>query len=159
MVILVKHFVNLISNNNRLILNSTYHNKDHKKVITDLIGKPYSFFEAIKLKGVGSKRMIINKVSPNLQPYLNRVSDINYTNIEMRPGGIIIYINKGLQNFSWVIPYYQLVLYKTDGTSIHAQGKFINFKNNKMFKENKAFFNRLLDIKVVYDERFNFIDI
>tara|TARA_R110002012_G_scaffold242788_1_gene417218 strand:- start:42341 stop:42817 length:477 start_codon:yes stop_codon:yes gene_type:complete len=158
-VILVKHFVNLISNNNKLILNSTYHNKDHKKVITDLIGKPYSFFEAIKLKGVGSKRMIINKVSPNLQPYLNRVSDINYTNIEMRPGGIIIYINKGLQNFSWVIPYYQLVLYKTDGTSIHAQGKFINFKNNKMFKENKAFFNRLLDIKVVYDERFNFIDI
>lgn len=159
MVILVKHFVNLISNNNKLILNSTYHNKDHKKVITDLIGKPYSFFEAIKLKGVGSKRMIINKVSPNLQPYLNRVSDINYTNIEMRPGGIIIYINKGLQNFSWVIPYYQLVLYKTNGTSIHAQGKFINFKNNKMFKENKAFFNRLLDIKVVYDERFNFIDI
>lgn len=158
-MILVKHFVNLISNNNKLILNSTYHNKDHKKVITDLIGKPYSFFEAIKLKGVGSKRMIINKVSPNLQPYLNRVSDINYTNIEMRPGGIIIYINKGLQNFSWVIPYYQLVLYKTDGTSIHAQGKFINFKNNKMFKENKAFFNRLLDIKVVYDERFNFIDI
>jgi len=77
----------------------------------------------------------------------------------MRPGGIIVYINKGLQNFSWVIPYYQLVLYKTDGTSIHAQGKFINFKNNKMFKENKAFFNRLLDIKVVYDERFNFIDI
>ncbi len=158
-MILVKHFVNLISNNNKLILNSTYHNKDHKKVITDLIGKPYSFFEAIKLKGVGSKRMIIDKVSPNLQPYLNRVSDINYANIEMRPGGIIVYINKGLQNFSWVIPYYQLVLYKTDGTSIHAQGKFINFKNNKMFKENKAFFNRLLDIKVVYDERFNFIDI
>lgn len=141
-----------------MILNSTYHDKGHKEVISDLIGKPYSFFQAMRLKGVGSKRMVINETSPNLQPYLNRVSDINYANIEMRSGGIIIYINKGLQNFSWVIPYYQLVLYKTNGASIHAQGKFINFKNNTMFKENKIFFKRLLDAKVVYDQRFNFID-
>jgi len=73
-----------------LILNSTYHEKNHKQIIADLIGKPYSFFEALKLKGVGSKRMIINEVSPNLQPYLNRVADSNYANIEMRSGGIII---------------------------------------------------------------------
>jgi len=141
-----------------LILNSTYHDKEHKEVISDLIGKPYSFFEALKLKGIGSKRMIINEVSPNLQAYLNRVSDVNYANIEMRSGGIIIYINKGLKNFSWIIPYYQLVLYKTNGASIHAQGKFINFENNNMFKENKAFFKRLLDAKVIYDQRFNFMD-
>ncbi|WP_417199771.1 hypothetical protein [Bizionia sp.] len=141
-----------------MILNSTYHDKEHKEVISDLIGKPYSFFEALKLKGIGSKRMIINEVSPNLQAYLNRVSDVNYANIEMRSGGIIIYINKGLKNFSWIIPYYQLVLYKTNGASIHAQGKFINFENNNMFKENKAFFKRLLDAKVIYDQRFNFMD-
>ncbi|WP_417197402.1 hypothetical protein [Bizionia sp.] len=134
-----------------MILNSTYHDKEHKEVISDLIGKPYSFFEALKLKGIGSKRMITNEVSPNLQSYLNRVSDVNYANIEMRSGGIIIYINKGLKNFSWIIPYYQLVLYKTNGASIHAQGKFINFENNNMFKENKAFFKRLLDAKVIYD--------
>ncbi len=141
-----------------MILNCTYHDKEHKEVISDLIGKPYSFFEALKLKGIGSKRMIINEVSPNLQAYLNRVSDVNYANIEMRSGGIIIYINKGLKNFSWIIPYYQLVLYKTNGASIHAQGKFINFENNNMFKENKAFFKRLLDAKVIYDQRFNFMD-
>ncbi|MFC5194841.1 hypothetical protein ACFPH8_05825 [Bizionia hallyeonensis] len=148
----------MILNKPNLILNSTYHDKEYKEVISDLIGKPYSFFEALKLKGIGSKRMIINEVSPNLQAYLNRVSDINYANIEMRSGGIIIYINKGLKNFSWIIPYYQLVLYKTNGASIHAQGKFINFENNNMFKENKAFFKRLLDAKVVYDQRFNFMD-
>ncbi|MFD2550677.1 hypothetical protein ACFSQP_02495 [Bizionia sediminis] len=142
-----------------MILNSTYHEKDHKKIIEDLIGKPYSFLEAFKLKGIGSKRMIINETSPNLEPYLNRVSDVNYANIEMRPGGIIIYINKGLQNFSWIIPYYQLVIYKTNGASIHAQGKFINFKNNTTFKENKKFFKRLLQNKIDYDERYKFIDL
>ncbi|EGV43876.1 hypothetical protein BZARG_2461 [Bizionia argentinensis JUB59] len=142
-----------------MIINTTNNDKDNRELIADLIGKPYSFLKSIRLKGIGSKRMMIEAVSPNLQFCLNHVDDINYANIEMRSGGIIIYINKGLQNFTWVIPFYQLVLYKTDGTSIHAQGRFINFKNNKLFKENKCFFKRLLEMKLVYDERFNFRDI
>lgn len=142
-----------------LIINTTYNSKDNKEIIADLIGKPFSFLKSMSLKGIGSKRMIIEAVSPNLQFCLNNVDDINYANIEMRSGGIIVYINKGLQNFTWVIPFYQLVLYKSDGTSIHAQGKFINFRNNKTFKENKTFFKRLMKNKIVYDERFNFRDL
>ncbi|MCD2259699.1 hypothetical protein [Psychroserpens luteolus] len=139
-----------------MILDSTHFNKEHKKIIIDLIGKPFSFFEVLKMKGIGSKRMIIEDASPNMTQYLNKVSDINYANIEMRSHGILIYINKGLKNFTWVIPYYQLVIYKTNGTSIHAQGKYIHFRNNKTFKENKQFFDKLLQAKVNYDEQFNF---
>ncbi|WP_298895423.1 hypothetical protein [uncultured Psychroserpens sp.] len=139
-----------------MILDSTHSNKEHKKIIVDLIGKPFSFFEALKMKGIGSKRMIIEDVSPNMTQYLNKVSDINYANIEMRSHGILIYINKGLKNFTWIIPYYQLVIYKTNGTSIHAQGKYIHFRNSKTFKENKQFFDKLLQAKVKYDEQFNF---
>nr|WP_033961732.1 hypothetical protein [Psychroserpens jangbogonensis] len=139
-----------------MILDSTHPNKEHKQMINDLIGKSYSFIESIKMGGVGSKRMIIEETSPNMKQYLNLISDINYSNIEMRSDGILVYINKGLKNFIWVIPYYQLVIYKTNGTSIHAQGKFIHFKNNMPFKENKPFLNKLLDAKVKYDERFNF---
>jgi len=138
-----------------MILDSTYFNKDHKQLINDLVGKPYSFLEALKLGGVGSKRMIIEDVSPNFKQYMNQVDDINYANIEMRSGGILIYINKGLKNFTWVIPYYQLVIYKTNGASIHAQGRFVHFKNNTMFRDNKAFFDRLLNEKVAYDEQYN----
>lgn len=139
-----------------LILDTTHPNKEQKKVIIDLIGKPFSFFESLKMGGIGSKRMIIEEVSPNMQQYLNVVSDINYANIEMRSDGILIYINKGLKNFTWIIPYYQLVMYKTNGLSIHAQGKFIHFRNDKIFKENKSFLDRLLNRKVTYDERFKF---
>lgn len=142
-----------------MILNSTHTEKNHRQIINDLIGKPYSFFEALRLKGVGSKRMIISEVSPNLRNLMNAVSDVNYGNIEIRPGGIIIYINKGLKNFSWVIPFYQLVIYRTNGASIHAQGKFIHFKNNTTFKENKQFFAKLLDLKVAYDVKYNFYPI
>jgi hypothetical protein len=139
-----------------MILNSTYHNKEDKQILEDLVGRPFTLLESIKMRGIGSKRMIINDVSPNLQSYMNTVSDANYANVELRKNGILIFINKGLKNFTWAIPYYQLVIYKTNGASIHAQGKFIHFKNNKTFKENKRFFDKMLDEKIKYDKQYNF---
>ncbi len=134
-----------------MILNTTHYNAEHKQIISDLIGRPFSLVQKLRMKGIGSKRMIIDEVSPNMKSLMNKVSDINYANIELRPKGILIRINKGLKNFTWVIPYYQLVLYKTNGSSIHAQGRFVHFRNSKTFKENKKFFDKLLDLKVRYD--------
>jgi hypothetical protein len=138
-----------------MILDTTYTNKEHIELINDLVGKPFGFIQAIKMKGVGSKRMIIEDTSPNMKQYLNLVSDVNYANLELRPLGVLIRINKGLKNYTWVIPYYQLVIYKTNGSSIHAQGRFIHFRNNTTFKENKAFFDKLLDEKVKYESEYN----
>jgi hypothetical protein len=138
-----------------VILETTYSNKDNKQLIDNTIGKAYTFFEAFKMKGIGSKRLIIEDVSPNMMEYINTVQDINYANIEMRPNGILVHINKGLKNYTWIIPFYQLVIYKTNGSSIHAQGKFIRFKNNQTFKENKEFFKKLLNAKVEYDQTYN----
>ena len=137
-----------------MVLDTTYYNKEHKQLFDNFVGKPYTYFEAIKRRGVGSKRMIVDKVSPNLNPILNTVSDINYANIEMRKKGILIHITKGLKNFTWAIPFYHLVLYKTDGMSIHAQGKFIHFKKSKNFYENKNFLRSLLKEKVQFDEQY-----
>ncbi|KAA5823424.1 hypothetical protein FPF71_12010 [Algibacter amylolyticus] len=141
-----------------MILNSTRYNKKQKEILNDLVGKPFSFLESLRMNGIGSKRMVIEDVSPNLKVYMNAVSDINYANIELRKQGILIYINQGLKNFTWSIPYYQLVIYRTNGISIHAQGKFIHFKNNKMFKENKQFFTKMLDEKINFDEQHNFLN-
>lgn len=140
-----------------MVLETTYSSKENKEIINDLVGKPFSLIQSIRLRGVGSKRMIVDEVSPNLTNIINRVSDINYANIELRPKGILIMINKGLRNFTWVIPYYHLVIYKTNGSSIHAQGRFIHFKNNKTFKENKSFFDKLMDEKIKFDEQYDFI--
>jgi hypothetical protein len=138
-----------------MIQNTTHFNKEHKQIIADLVGSEFSLVQKLKMKGVGSKRMIIDDVSPNMKPMMNIVSDLNYGNIELRPKGILILINQGLKNFTWVIPYYQLVIYKTNGSSIHAQGKFVHFRVNKTFKENKKFFDKLLDEKVKYDMEFS----
>ena len=137
-----------------MVLDTTYYNKEHKQLFDNFVGKPYTFYQALKRRGVGSKRMIVEKVSPNLNPILNTVSDLNYANIEMRKNGILIHITKGLKNFTWAIPFYHLVLFKTDGLSIHAQGKFIHFKKSKNFYENKNFLISLMNEKVQFDEQY-----
>jgi len=142
-----------------MIVDTTYTDKTVNQLINDLVGKPFSLYEIFKMRGTGSKRMIIDEASPNFSSYLNTNSDPTYANLELRPNGVLIRINKGLRNFTWVIPFYQLVIYKTNGSSIHAQGKFIHFKNNITFKENKAFFKKLLDRKVEFEKQYDFIDV
>lgn len=100
--------------------------------------------------------MIVKQLSPNLSFISNSISDLNYANIELRKKGILIRINKGLKNFTWAIPFYQLVFYKTDFTSIHAQGRFIHFENSKTFKENNRFFQGLTKEKLKFDQQYIF---
>lgn len=131
-----------------MIYDTTYNNKEAKEVFEVLLGKPYTFLKALKLGGVGSKRMMIEQVSPKFSSMMNNVSDINYGNIELREKGIIVHINKGLKNYSWAIPFYQLHIYNTQTFSIHAQGNFVQFKKNNLLMENKSFLDKLVDLKI-----------
>ncbi len=141
-----------------MVLETTYYKTENKKITNDLVGKPFSIFKILKMKGIGLKRMIVDDVSPNLSKYLNIVSDLTYANIELRPLGILVFVNKGLRNFTWIIPYYQFYIYKTNGISIHAQGRYIHFKNNRTHKENLPFFEKLMKLKIEYDIRFPHVD-
>jgi hypothetical protein len=87
-----------------MIFNTTLKNKDATATMNDLLGKPYSFVKAIKLGGVGSKRMIIDAVSPGFLKLINAVSDINYGNIELREKANVIHINKSLNTIRWALP-------------------------------------------------------
>ena len=139
-----------------MILDTTYTDKNQDELINDLVGSPYSFIQAIRLKAIDCKGLLIDEVSPNLNEYLNEESDLNFANIELRPFGIIIRLNKTLKNNSWIIPYYNLVIYKNNGVSIHSQGRYIHFKKNKTLKNNKAFFDKILDQKIHNESKIGF---
>jgi len=139
-----------------MIFDTTHKNKEAGLMTDELLGKAYSFIEAIKLKGVGSKKMMIKEVSPKFYSILNTVSDINYANIELRKKGIIVHITKGHKTFNWAIPFYQLTIYQTNGFSIYAQGNFVRFQNNKFLKENKNFLKRLVDLKCEDSKKYEF---
>tara|TARA_R110000744_G_scaffold106220_3_gene202426 strand:- start:3332 stop:3763 length:432 start_codon:yes stop_codon:yes gene_type:complete len=141
-----------------MILETSHNNKDISLLINDLVGKPFSFIKTIKLKGTVSKRMIIEESSANMTDYLNSTFDATYASVELRPLGILVRIIKGFSNFTWVIPYYQLVMYKGDYSSLYAQGRFIRFRKDEAFKSSKSFLHKLLKYKARYESKYDFLN-
>lgn len=133
-----------------MLLNTTYKNEENEVIIDDLVGKPFSLRKKLLMGGVGSGRMIIDEASPKLEMTLINGPDLNYANIELRPKGILIRITRRLDNFTWVIPYYHLHIYKTTGLSVHGQGQFLHFRSNQLLYKNKPFFKKLSALKLEF---------
>jgi hypothetical protein len=138
-----------------MIIDTSHCNKDISILINDLVGSPFSLLKTIKMRGTGSKRMIIEDSSPNMKPYLNTAFDATYSHIELRPLGILISIIRGLGKFIWVIPYNQLVIYKNNCSTVYAQGRYIHFRANQNFRDNKDFFDKLFRVKAKYERNCN----
>lgn len=138
--------INIISE--AMLLNTTYKNDEHELIIQDLVGKPFSLKKKLILRGVGSGRMVIDEASPRLEQTLLNGPDLNYANLEIRPKGILVRITRRLDNFTWIIPFYHLHIYKTSGLSVHGQGQFLHFRENQMLRNNKSFFRKVSNLKL-----------
>ena len=112
-----------------------------------LVGDKFTLFQRIKQGGIGSSRLIIDKTSPKLNLSKLKFSEINYGNIELRSKGIIVHYTGKLERFSWIVPYYRLVIYNAQSFSIHANGNFIQFLKNKNYTENKKFIDKMIQLK------------
>ena len=130
-----------------MIYNRTYFNKDEAKEINNILGNSFSFLQILKLRGIGSSRFVIDSVSKNLSQTINKVSDVNYCNLELRPKGILVNITQQLNFFSWVIPYYKLVIFNSTTFSIHANGSYIKIIKDNNYLNNKNFIDKMLKLK------------
>lgn len=130
-----------------MIFKTTYKNEDYEKESALLVGNKYTFLQRIKQGGIGSGRLMIAHISAKLQQGQLKFSEIDYGNIELRPKGIIVHYTLKLERFSWIIPYYRLVIYQTAYFSIHANGHSIQFLKNKNYRENKKFLDRMIQCK------------
>ena len=130
-----------------MICNRTYFDKEDEKKINEILGDSFSFLQTLKLRGVGSSRFIVHSVSESLSHTINKVSDINYCSIELRPSGILVNITQQLNLFSWLIPYYKLVIFNSDTFSIHADGSNIKIVKDKNYLNNKNFISKMIKLK------------
>ena len=55
-----------------MIFSTTHTNKEAKELTNDLLGLPFSFYQSLKMGGIGSKRMIIEETSQNIVDYTNK---------------------------------------------------------------------------------------
>jgi len=130
-----------------MIYNRTLFDKDEAKEINTILGNSFSFLQILKLRGIGSSRFVVDSVSEKLSQTINRVSDINYCSIELRPKGILVNITQQINLFSWVIPYYKLVIFNSNTFSIHANGSYIKMVKDKNYSNNKNFISKMLKLK------------
>ena len=130
-----------------MIYNRTHFNEEEERKINTALGNSFSFVQILKLRGIGSSRFIVHSVSESLSHTINRISDINYCSIELRPNGILVNITQQLNIFSWLIPYYKLVIFNSDTFSIHADGSNIKIVKDKNYLNNRNFISKMIKLK------------
>lgn len=130
-----------------MLFNTSYKNEEYLKESNRILGEPYSFLEKLKLGGVGSRRLVIEELNPALTPKHMQKTDTSYASIELRPKGIIIHFGNRLDRYSWLVPYYRLVIFSTETFSIHSNGKFIKFTKDRYYRENKGFITKMTNLK------------
>ena len=82
------------------IYNISYKDKETDKLINEEMGDAYSLIKKLQLGGIGSRRMVIEHFSENMNHLKLKVSGLQYGNIEIRPKGIILHINQGSQRIT-----------------------------------------------------------
>ena len=130
------------------LYNISYKDKERDELIDAEMGIPYSLIAKIKLGGIGSRRMIIEDLSVNMSHLKSKVEDLQYGSIELRPQGIIVHVNLGLDVFAWTIPFYRLSIYNGDFFTIHGNGDYLQFNKEKSWLENKVFIKKMLRLKL-----------
>lgn len=96
-----------------MLKNITYNNPTIKRDINSLVGESYTLVQRIKLKGTGSRRLIIKECTSEIHKLLALDNNTSTCSIELRPKGIIVHFRSILETYGLIIPYYQLSVYKT----------------------------------------------
>ena len=131
-----------------MIINTTYLDKEKKKLINKIVGDCISWTSLFRGKMRGSGRMIIDEYSVGFKTKFNNINSLLYGNIEIREKGLIIRIPiKHYETISWLIGYHQLAIFKSKNFSIHSAGEFIKFRIDSNYSLNNRFIRQLIKKK------------
>jgi hypothetical protein len=130
-----------------MLLNDSYNHKEVNRQINEAVGNSYSLIERLKMRGNGSPRIKISESSPEIERLLRLDNNTDWCYMELRPKGIIIRFRSLLETYALVIPYWKLVVYKTDSDryTLYKDQFFVRIfiqTNNE-----KAFVKRVLELK------------
>ena len=117
-----------------MLRNISYNDHKLKEEISKIIGKPFSFFERIKMNGIGSSSLRIQGCNSEIENLLNLDNNDNRCNIEIRKKGIIVRFRALLETYALIIPFYKLKLFKGESNvySIYIDNYYIKvLANNK----------------------------
>lgn len=130
-----------------MLYDTSVRDKARDKEINTYVGSSYNFFDFLfnRNRIVSSSKMEIVAYSKLFDKVMSKRKNAVFAKISLRPNGIIVTMNIRLSNYSWVIPYRYLSIFKTDLLVVHGQGEFLKLKINGT--ENKKLISKILKIK------------
>ena len=130
-----------------MLYDTSTRDKVRDKEINTYVGSSYNFFDVLFKKNgvIGSSKMEVVAYSKLFDKVMSKRKQAVFANISLRPNGIIVIMNIRLSNYSWVIPYRYLSIFKTDLLVIHGQGEFLKLKIQG--NQNKKIISKILKIK------------
>ncbi len=130
-----------------MLVNVSYNNKQISTKIDEELGKPFTLSERIKMRGIGSPKLIISEASIQINNLLLLDNNRNVCNIELRPKGIIVGFRSLLESYGLIIPYYKLSIYKGKAQeySLYRDDYFIKIEAKDKVVHN--FMNKLISKK------------
>lgn len=126
------------------IFQTSYHDKPIVREIEEMIGKPFSFLQILKMKGIGSRRLEVIEASPEFGVARNATHYQTLVNIEIRPKGLAIYFRHKLDNYTAVVPYDGLSLELKRDAVLYQGASFIRLKD--AYKKDTSFFNKMIEL-------------
>ena len=139
-----------------MIKNLSYNSKKNRTILFEIVGRAFSLIERIRLKGIGSGKLIIIDASEEIIELLKLDNNINYCNIELRTNGIIIRFRSLLETYGLIIPYYKLVIYKGESNiySFYKDNYYIKFMADN--KKTSLFVKKIVRLKIKFQNKVGF---
>jgi hypothetical protein len=128
-----------------MLYDTSIKDKETKREIDIRVGKSYGIFEILKQGTIGSSRMEVVEYSKLFTKIMSQRKQAVFANLSIRPNGILVIINVRLSNYSWVIPYHYLSIFKTNLLVIHGQGEYLKLKISG--DQNKKVIDKILERK------------
>ena len=134
---------------NIMIFDATYSDRMVDLEITKLTGRSFGWFSKERWSGIGSERYQIISSSGEVENIFEGDYVRNFTNIELRPKGIVIRIRYRLNVYAVAIPYQELTI-KFPEESVHLsfpKGE-MNLQNSRRKLPRIDFFKKILTHQV-----------
>lgn len=128
-----------------MLYDTSIKDNETKREIDIRVGKSYGIFEVLKQGTIGSSRMEVMEYSKLFTKIMSQRKQAVFANLSIRPNGILVIINVRLSNYSWVIPYHYLSIFKTNLLVIHGQGEYLKLKISG--NQNKKVIDKILERK------------
>ena len=87
-----------------MIRNVTYSNPQVEREVNAAVGKAYGLMQRLKLRGIGSPRLLVVKASDEFAGFLSASNDLDYCQLELRPAGLLLRFRYLLETMAWVLP-------------------------------------------------------